>query len=256
MIMYFTGTGNSRFVADYLAEKLNDTTLSLNNILKNDKTLLCTSDKPYILVAPIYAWRFPYQIENLIKDSELKGNNIIYCIATMGENSGNADKYIEKIFTDKGMNFKGFTGVAMQNNYLLMEVMPDETAVHSQFPAIVNKLDVIAAKIIHGDLLSKDDKTPLPSLMSGIVNWGFNNFMLKNQKYTVNEKCILCGKCVGLCPTNNISQKEGTICFDNRCMACFSCLHNCPLQAINIAGKTENKGRYICPEYSQWKLHN
>ena len=35
MILYFTGTGNSKFVADYLAEKLEDDVLSINKILKN-----------------------------------------------------------------------------------------------------------------------------------------------------------------------------------------------------------------------------
>ena len=35
MILYFTGTGNSKFVADYLADKLEDTTVSINKYLKN-----------------------------------------------------------------------------------------------------------------------------------------------------------------------------------------------------------------------------
>ena len=48
MILYFTGTGNSKFVADYLAEKLNDETLSLNNIIKAGGSLVCESEKPYV----------------------------------------------------------------------------------------------------------------------------------------------------------------------------------------------------------------
>ncbi|MBE6887034.1 MAG: 4Fe-4S dicluster domain-containing protein [Ruminococcaceae bacterium] len=256
MIIYFSGTGNSKFVADYLAEKLEDTTVSLNNLLKKGDKLVCSSEKPYIIVAPIYAWRLPSAVEEILKKSELSGCKTAYCVATMGENSGNADKYIEKIFTDKGMNFTGFTGVPMQNNYLLMEVMPDKTVVSEQFPAVISKLNLIADKIKHGTILHKDDKTPLPALMSGLVNRGFNNFMLKNQKYSVNEKCILCSKCIQLCPTNNIISQDNSIIFSNKCMACFACLHSCPVQAINIEGKTENKGRYLCPDYAEWKLHN
>ena len=55
MILYFTGTGNSKFVADYLAEHLNDETISMNKIIKNSEKLVCDSEKPYIVVAPIYA---------------------------------------------------------------------------------------------------------------------------------------------------------------------------------------------------------
>ena len=255
MIIYFSGTGNSKFAADYLADKLGDSTLSLNDIIRNNKQLVCSSEKPYIIVAPIYAWRLPHIIEETIKSADLKGSNTVYCVATMGENSGNADRYIEKIILGKGMCFSGFAGVPMQNNYLLMEVMPDRTIVMEGLHSAAAKLDSIAAKIKNGDRLCKDDKTPLPSLMSGAVNWGFNRFMLKNQKYSVNEKCTACGKCSEICPVNNITVQNNTVVFNDRCMACFACLHRCPMQAINIEGKTEDKGRYICPEYSEWKVN-
>ena len=256
MIIYFTGTGNSKFVADYLADKLNDTVVSMNEILKNKGKLVCESHTPYIIVAPIYAWRLPNAVEELLKNTELLGNKNVYCVATMGENSGNADKYIEKIITDKEMNFTGFIGVPMQNNYLLMDKMPDTETVYKQIYSIIPKLDTIVSKIKNSEKLYKDDKTPLPSLMSGLINWGFNNFMLKNQKYTVNSSCMLCGNCVSLCPTGNISIVENNISFDTNCMACFACLHICPTQAINIAGKTEDKGRYICPDYATLKNEN
>ena len=140
MILYFTGTGNSKFVADYLAEHLNDETISMNKIIKNSEKLVCDSEKPYIVVAPIYAWRYPAVIEELLRKSELKGNKTVYCIATMGENSGNADKYLKKIFTDKGMNFTGYIGVAMQNNYLFMEKMPKPRDAARQLNDVIPKL--------------------------------------------------------------------------------------------------------------------
>ena len=124
MILYFTGTGNSKFVADYLAEKLEDDVVSINKTLKNNEILDCESEKPYVVVAPIYAWRFPLVVEQLLKKSQFKGNKTVYCIATMGENSGSAGKYLKKIFTAKGMSFTGYIGVVMQNNYLFMEKMP------------------------------------------------------------------------------------------------------------------------------------
>ena len=66
MIIYFSGTGNSKFVAEYLADKLEDSILSLNKVIKNGEKLVCTSEKPYIIVAPIYAWRFPGKIEEIL----------------------------------------------------------------------------------------------------------------------------------------------------------------------------------------------
>ena len=155
MILYFTGTGNSKFVADFLADKLNDKTLSLNSVLKNNQKLVCNSDNPFVITAPIYAWRLPHKIEELIKNAEFTGNKNVYFVVTMGENSGNADKYIEKILTEKGLNLAGYIGVSMQNNYLVMEKMPDITVVNQHIENIFPKLEYIADSIRNNKILKK-----------------------------------------------------------------------------------------------------
>ena len=256
MILYFTGTGNSKFVADYLAEKLEDDVVSINKTLKNNEILDCESEKPYVVVAPIYAWRFPLVVEQLLKKSQFKGNKTVYCIATMGENSGSAGKYLKKIFTAKGMNFTGYIGVVMQNNYLFMEKMPKPREAARKLNDIIPKLDMIASTIKAGKTLKKDDKTAFAPFMSSVVNAGFNKFMVKKQKYTVDKDCISCGKCVSVCPVNNITMKNRKPVFDTNCTGCLACLHHCPKQSINVRNDTQDKGRYLCPEYKHWKVKN
>ena len=256
MILYFTGTGNSKFVADYLAEQLDDTVVSMNRIIKSGEKLVCESEKPYIVAAPIYAWRYPAVVEELLRKSELKGNKTVYCIATMGENSGNADKYLKKIFTDKGMNFTGYIGVPMQNNYLFMEKMPKPRDAARQLNDVIPKLERIADAIKNGETLKKDDKTAFAAFMSSAVNAGFNKFMVKKQNFSVDKDCISCGKCVSGCPVNNIVMKDRKPTFSGNCAGCLACLHNCPKQAINVRNDTQDKGRYACPEYKHWKNKN
>ena len=253
MILYFTGTGNSKFVADYLAEKLDDETLSLNNIIKSNKQLICKSEKPYVIVAPIYAWRLPAVVEKTIKDAQLEGCKNVYCIPTMGENSGNTDKYMKKIITSKSMNYAGYIGVAMQNNYLFMEKMPKPRDAAKALNNIIPKLDAIADAIKNEKTLFKDDRTPLAAIMSGIVNAGFNRFMVKKQELKADDDCISCGKCIDICPVNNIVIKDGKPSFSDNCCGCLGCLHHCPKQAINVKNQTQDKGRYICPDYKEWK---
>lgn len=59
MILYFSGTGNTKFVADYLADHLQDGTINLADYLKNGRKLQIHSDKSFIFASPIYAWRWP-----------------------------------------------------------------------------------------------------------------------------------------------------------------------------------------------------
>lgn len=54
------------------------------------------------------------------------------------------------------------------------------------------------------------------------------------------EKCISCKKCIKLCPSNAISDKNGEIFIENSlCSGCRSCVINCPGHALKSEG--ENK---------------
>lgn len=49
MILYFSGTGNSRYVARKIAQELNDDLVSLNQLIKEEKTdALLSTNKPFI----------------------------------------------------------------------------------------------------------------------------------------------------------------------------------------------------------------
>lgn len=253
MVLYFTGTGNSKFLAVALAEALGDTVSSMNAVMRGGQRLSVYSEKPYVVVAPIHAWRYPAAVEELLSDADLQGCKDVYCIASMGENSGSADKALEKLFRGKGMNFKGFCGVVMPNNYITGWDVDSEEEVREMLTAAVPKVQALAEMIKAGEHISKDDKTPFAGIMSGLVNYGFRNFMLKNQVFEVSGSCVACGICAASCPTSNIFIYDGKATFGENCTSCYSCLHRCPMQAVNIKGKTENRGRYVCVEYRDWK---
>ena len=48
MILYFTGTGNTKFVAEALADKLGDELVNLADYTKQRKTLSVVSEKPFV----------------------------------------------------------------------------------------------------------------------------------------------------------------------------------------------------------------
>ncbi|HQD71869.1 MAG TPA: EFR1 family ferrodoxin [Clostridiales bacterium] len=253
MILYFTGTGNSKFAADFLAESLGDECLSLNEKIKKGEDIKENSEKPYIVVAPIHAWRFPLKVEEIVKRAELKGSRKIYFVGTMGENSGKTDTCLKKLCGEKGLEFMGFCGVKMQNNYLIGDVMPNKAVAEENLHEVIPALESIAEKIKNGEKIEKTDKTPFTFLVSGVVNKFFTKFAGKYMKPTASDKCGACGICAEFCPVNNIEIKDGKAQMGEKCISCFGCIHRCPTEAVNIEGKTEKNGRYLCPEYSQWK---
>lgn len=249
MILCFTGTGNSRFVAKGLAVKLGDEVVSLNAVLKQHLPAVFESEHPFVVVAPIYAWRFPRVIEELLERAEFRGSKELYCVGTMAAQSGDADKYCVRAIAGKGMVFMGYRGVEMPSNFLPGGHMPSQELVAATLTKALPAIDEIAGIIRSGEKLTKTDKTRFSRILSGFVNEGFNRYMVSRQEFVVEDSCTGCGLCEHLCPMNNISMKDGRPVFSNKCICCYACIQHCPKEAINIGTQTRDRGRYTCPEY-------
>ena len=59
MILYFSGTGNSRHAAQRMADALGDTLLSLNDRIRSGDTSPVETGVRRGIVTPTFAWRIP-----------------------------------------------------------------------------------------------------------------------------------------------------------------------------------------------------
>ena len=59
MVLYFTGTGNSKYIAERIATALNEDILSMNDRIKEGNTANVMTGKNMVIVVPTYAWRIP-----------------------------------------------------------------------------------------------------------------------------------------------------------------------------------------------------
>lgn len=254
MILYFSGTGNTKFVAEYIGDHIGDQCVSLNDVLKYKRLLEFHSDKPYVIAAPVYAWGFPRIIEKLVTKARLKGNKKIYFVGTMAAQTGDCDKALCKIADKKNMRFMGFCGIPMPNNYVYGKNVPTSGEAEEIISHSLRYLEELSCKIETEAFITKIDETPCSALLSHPVNLLFNKLMVSSRKYIVSGQCISCGKCSKVCPVNNIRISAGGVPhFGKSCISCYSCINKCPAEAINIGKRTIRTRRYVCPEYSQWK---
>ena len=91
MILYFSGTGNSKYVAKRIADALGDEILNLNDRIKASDTSPVETDERLIIVTPTYAWRIPRVVRDWLLKTELRGARLAWFVMTCGSEIGNAD---------------------------------------------------------------------------------------------------------------------------------------------------------------------
>jgi len=57
-----------------------------------------------------------------------------------------------------------------------------------------------------------------------------------------SDKCIYCGACVGVCPTQALVLKDTKIMvIEEKCISCGACVTICPVNAMSLTKKEDTK---------------
>lgn len=251
MIIYFSATGNSRFAAHLLADQLNEPITDAGAWIKNNQKGEFYSQTPWIFVAPTYSWQMPHIFADFIRETRFLDNRDAYFILTCGGETGNADQEISALCKEKELNFHGVWPTVMPDNYIIMFPSPAPDKCPQMMEKAADSLKKAADCIRKGQDFPAVPHNWLDKLKSGIVNQGFYRFQIKTTPFYTTERCTGCGKCVRLCPLNNIHLKNGQPVWGSNCTHCTACLNGCPTAAIEYGRKTKGKRRYQCPEYQK-----
>ncbi len=244
MVIYFSGTGNSRYIAESIALQTNDKLVSANEYIKAEKRADFISDTPYVFVVPTYAYRIPHIFKEFIENGSLKGNKSAYFIMTCGSNIGNPNKYNQQLCNKANLNYMGVKMLKMPENYIAIFEATGEAESAVLFEQADKAVKTLSALILSGKALPKEKRLIISGAMSGAVNPVFYRFIVKAKGFYVTDKCIGCGKCEQLCPLNNIKLCDGKPVYGDRCTHCMACICACPTEAIEYKKHTIGKPRY------------
>lgn len=248
MILYFSGTGNSEYVAKRLAKATDDLCINLFEKLKNKDYREINSNRPFVIVAPTYGWRIPRLLSNWLIKTNLTGSKDIYFVMTCGGEIGNAAKYLIKLCEELKLNFKGCTEIVMPENYIAMFGAPEKEEAIEIIEKSEPAIDETADRIAKGERLNSKKVGIVDKLKSSIVNDMYYPVCLHAKKFTVDNKCISCGKCEKGCVLNNIKIVNGRPVWGDNCTHCMACICRCPAGAIEYGTKSIGQPRYTCPK--------
>lgn len=254
MVLYFSATGNTEYVAITLAQLLEDDSINLLDRIKKQDYLEINSDKPFIICAPIYVCEMPRFMASYLSNVTFSGNKDVYFIFTSGGYAGVGGVLAGRIVKKKSMNFKGYVQLKMPRNYIANDTYPElsEKEIRKRIADCSNILPDIAEIIKKGDRL----KDRYVWLFEKIITIPFNpiwcHLRQSVKPFTVSDACISCGKCVNLCPLNVINMKNNKPVWKGKsCAHCMSCIQNCPVEAIEYGNITQKKKRYLFKKYSK-----
>lgn len=248
MILYFSGTGNSEYVANYIAEKIEDEVENLFDRIRMGDYSSMESDRPWVVVVPTYAWGVPKPVEMFLRKTDFIGSQEMYFVMTCGQDNGASGKHLCKMCDGVNLKYMGCAEIVMPDNYIVMFKAPTEEEalriIDSSEQDIIEVIKYISA----GNPIPEKKVRMIDWITSGPVNKGFQDIFVKPGKFKVSEKCMRCGFCESVCPLANIHYINESPVWGDDCIHCMACISKCPQKAIEYGKKTKGKERYICPK--------
>ena len=238
--IYFSGTGNSRYAADFFCHEYN-IEASVYSIEDADVLMAVNGADLIVFAYPVQFSTVPKIVRDFVIDNgELWRNKKVFVIATMGLFSGDGAGNLGRLMKRFGAEVIG--GLHLK--------MPDSIADEKALKRPLNKNKELvkqAEQKIKESVMQLKDGHPTQEGLGPMYRMaGFFGQRLyfghKTKEYSSKlkiekEKCIGCGKCEKLCPMKNISMAEQKAVSGNRCTMCYRCINKCPNQAITLIGK-------------------
>ncbi len=249
MVIYFSGTGNSRYCAQMLANARNDELLDAAGYIKHGIAAELISGKPWVFVAPTYAWQMAHIFTDFIRTGTFNGSEEAYFVLTCGSEIGNAGQPLSDLCKEKNFKYMGTLEVPMPENYVAMFPVPNEEKSAKIIAAATPILETGAKCIAQVIPFPIHKVNALDKLKTGPVNQGFYKFYVKADHFFTTDKCVGCGKCVESCVLNNIHLENNKPVWGASCTHCMACICGCPTEAIEYGKRSQGKRRYQCPEY-------
>jgi flavodoxin len=206
MILYFSATGNTEFIAKELAKRLNDECINLLERVKTDNHAPLHSEKPFIICAPVYVCEMPRFMSKYLKEQTFTGSKDVYFIFTSGGYCGISGILAKSMFKAKKMIYHGHAEFKMPRNYVANDAYPmlEKEEIEKRILDSYHQLDQVASDIQKGNKLTARHVFLLETIITVPFNPVWCKYKLKAKDFYVENTCVGCGKCAKLCPLNNI----------------------------------------------------
>lgn len=242
--LYFSGTGNSRYVAQTLVNLL-DPAAEAYAIEDGEAAVQLAKHGEVVFAYPVQYSDVPMPVREFVaRHAGLWQGRRVFVVATMALFSGDGAGALARLLQRYGATVTGGLHLQMPDSIADEKVLKRSAQKNRRLVAAAGQKLHRAAEGIRQGSAPKQGLGVL-SRLAGLLTqrlW----FGHRTKRYHAGLKidaaaCIGCGSCARRCPTGNITMAGKTAQAADRCALCYRCVNLCPKQAITLLGH-----RVIC----------
>ena len=223
MIFYFSGVGNSAWVARKLADALQDEVKPIADEIRTDMKYALSPDEAVGFVFPVYGWEPPMIVLDFIRKMEMSTPTYLYFVCTCGDDTGKTGKIFTQAIQAKGWTCQAGYSITMPDTYVCLPGFDIDGEDELKL-----KMDNASARVDY--IISE--------LKQRLVHHSYNCL---EGAFPYVKTYILGG--LLRCPVHNI-KVDGKPQWGTECTMCLACYHVCPHHAIEYGKRTKGKGQY------------
>lgn len=243
MVVYYSGTGNSRIIAERIALKLNDKTFdAFVSIKENREEQLC-SEAPWVFVCPTYFYRLPGLFETFLRRCTFSGSRDAYFAMTCGSGIWNAEKQLKTLCPELGLNYRGLKKILMPENYTASFPVPDAKQTEEIIRKALPVADGVAECVAEDRDIPRKKYGLFGHIDNGFLNRTLYKVIVSSKGFHIEGNCVSCGICEKVCPANAVNLSGGKPVWNGNCVHCMACINACPQKAIEYKNISQGKPR-------------
>lgn len=251
--VYFSGTGNTQWVAKKLEDKLiaqehDAKMISIEDYTVSETAILFEEADLVGFFYPIYGSDMPKVYEKYLKalsNNKLTKRKQSFCITSVAMYSGDGALTVKKYCEKMNLDLVWAYNVYMPCNFNTIipgfKIPPDDKIRKMKWKANTKLDDIV--KNINKSIKRLEGSDIVNTLIGGFQRI-FNKSMMEKYDIKINKNaCIKCGKCVKLCPMKNLSLPDngGAVETHGNCTVCLRCINSCPAYAIRMMNPKKDK---------------
>ncbi|MBQ6623581.1 MAG: EFR1 family ferrodoxin [Mogibacterium sp.] len=248
IIFCYSGTGNCLDMAKNIAKELGDTDIVM--MRKYPAVTDVREAKRVGFIFPCYGGGLPGHVERYLHDIKVSPDaytfGIAQCAAYKGEGLSKLNALIPLDYW-----------AAVSHQCTCIWLFPHDLMIPKMgAEAAQARSEEFASKIAADVKAGVKTKKKLGKALANKVEHAKWPVIArkKGQSLKASDKCVQCGQCAKICPTENIRYAGKAVVFGDKCISCCGCLQYCPQEAISMGKVTEKREHYHNPNVTADEL--